>query len=518
MTTSSNTGAAEETLPIDLLRALPSAEILTEGPGVVRAAIAITDLEQAAQQLASRSGGRLADLFADSSAGGQIVLHIVFAFDTHDLYLILESLVLDNEYPPLSDIAPAAFLEECEIYEQFGLRPAGGKPLNRVAIPPQSDHDVPRLGPAAHSSPVDVHAAHRVGGNAFEFPFGPVRMAGAESLYYGLVTSGEEVVDVYLLTWHKYRGLEWRLRGMTPSQALFLVERVEGLSAVAQGWAFADAVEHALDVTPTPAAACIRGIALELERLYNHAAAIAALCQATGLSVGQANAEIALEQLLRLNAAVFGHRYLFGVVALGGVARAPNLAALASGLPDAITQLRAVTYALSTTNSFLDRLEATGIVDSEQAVRLGLVGPVARATGVDVDVRTRHPTPPYDTVCPTATVRANGDVFARYQVFLAEIEESARLLGRLAADAGEASVQPVPAAAGRGLGWAESPRGETLAFVRLGEDGLIQRARIRPASVRNWRAFDDASRSHNVFTDIPIIEASFWLTVAGTAR
>ncbi len=52
----------------------------------------------------------------------------------------------------------------------------------------------------------------------------------------------------------------------------------------------------------------------------------------------------------------------------------------------------------------------------------------------------------------------------------------------------------------------------------LDDSGRITRARLRPASVRNWRGFDDAARSQNVFTDIPIIEASFWLTVAGTAR
>jgi Ni,Fe-hydrogenase III large subunit len=50
------------------------------------------------------------------------------------------------------------------------------------------------------------------------------------------------------------------------------------------------------------------------------------------------------------------------------------------------------------------------------------------------------------------------------------------------------------------------------------DEGRIRRARLRPASVRNWRAFDDAARAQNVFTDIPIIEASFWLTVAGFAR
>jgi Ni,Fe-hydrogenase III large subunit len=76
---------------------------------------------------------------------------------------------------------------------------------------------------------------------------------------------------------------------------------------------------------------------------------------------------------------------------------------------------------------------------------------------------------------------------------------------------------PMPGA-GTGLGWAESPRGEALAWVALDEHGRITRARLRPGSVRNWRGFDDACRSQNVFTDIPIIEASFWLTVAGMAR
>ena len=73
-----------------------------------------------------------------------------------------------------------------------------------------------------------------------------------------------------------------------------------------------------------PATVSQKLAALELERLYNHAAATAALCQATGLSVGQSAAEIALERLLRVNAATFGHRYLFGIIEPGGVSRAPD--------------------------------------------------------------------------------------------------------------------------------------------------------------------------------------------------
>jgi len=483
-------------------------------------------LEAATHAAAGISGVRLADMFADD--GDTTVLRLVWACEADEPgYVITESQIAGGEYSPLSDIAPAAFVEECEIYEQFGIRPAGGKPLNRVMLPPHSGAEppagrppgpaLPTLGHQPAQPPAEVHAPHLVGGQAFEFPFGPVRQVGVESLYYGLVTSGEEVVDLYLFTWHKHRGVEWRLRGKTAPEAIFLAERAEGLSAVAVGWAFAAAAEAAARVTAPAAAARTRAVALELERLYNHAAATAALCQATGLSVGQAAAEIALERLLRVNAAAFGHRYLFGVVEPGGVSRAPDGDVLRRELPGAYDELRRAADALLSTNSFVDRLAACGILTAEQARRLGLVGPVARATGLTTDARLAAAGPYADHPVNVVTGAA-GDVFARFQVMLGEVAESVRLITRFLDDGTAADRTLIPSRAGTGLGWAESPRGEALAWVALDEDGRIARARLRPGSARNWRGFDDACRSQNVFTDIPIIEASFWLTVAGMAR
>ncbi|HEY6496519.1 MAG TPA: NADH-quinone oxidoreductase subunit C [Trebonia sp.] len=491
-------------------------------PGAVTTfQVASPDLEAVVRDL---SGLRLADMFA--SDGDTPVLRLVWANDTEDqsVYVITETPIGSGRYPALSDIAPAAFVEECEIYEQFGIRPETGKPLNRIMLPPHTD--LPTLGRKPPSEPEEARAPHTVAGEAFEFPFGPVRQAGVESLYYGLVTSGEEVVDLYLFTWHKHRGLEWRLQGKTPQQALFLAERAEGLSAVAQGWAFAAAAETATRVRPSEAAQRTRAVALELERLYNHAAAMAALCQSTGLSVGQSAAEIALERLLRLNARAFGHRYLFGVIAVGGAGRAPDPDAVREELPGAYGEFRRAADALLSTNSFVDRLEATGALTADQARALGLVGPVARATGQLGDARL-VPGGPYRAgtgsavAVPTATA---GDVLARFTVMLAEAAESVRLIGQFL-DAGTAAgtaEPPVPrrgeTGRGAGLGWAESSRGEALAWLELDDAGRISRARLRPASARNWRGFDDACRSRNVFTDIPIIEASFWLTVAGMAR
>ena len=472
-------------------------------------------LETAVHHLAA-SGARLADLFA--ADGDQVTLRLVWALDAERQYLITETGITGGEYPPLSDIAPAAFYEECEIYEQFGIRPASSKPLNRVALPPHAGPGFPRLGHQPPQEPAELHAPHTVGGHAFEFPFGPVRQVGVESLYYGLVTSGEEVVDLYLFTWHKHRGLEWRMRGLAPAEALFYAERTEGLSAIGMSWAFAAAVEAALDVAPPSEAQIARGVALELERLYNHAAATAALCQSCGLSVGQSAAEIALEECLRLNAVVFGHRYLFGVMAAGGARKAPDLAALRDGLPRAYGELRRAADALLSTNSFLDRLEATGIITSEQGRRLGLVGPVARAAGVRADTRADQPAAPYFEHRPAIAAREAGDALARFGVMLDEAADSVRLIGDMLGAGAGSGTTALPVTGGTGLGWAESPRGEALAWVELDSAGRISRARLRPASVRNWRGFDDACRSQNVFNDIPIIEASFWLTVAGTAR
>ena len=369
---------------VDALAALGSLREEHGGAPAIR--IPAGSLEQATQAAAGTPGARLADMFA--ADGDSTVLRLVWACEADQPgYVVTETEIDGDQYPPLSGIAPAAFVEECEIYEQFGIRPADGKPLNRVMLPPHDGAELPTLGHRPAHPPAEVHAPHVVGGQAFEFPFGPVRQVGVESLYYGLVTSGEEVVDLYLFTWHKHRGVEWRLRGKTVREAIFLAERAEGLSAVAVGWAFAAAAEAAADVTPPPAAARTRAVALELERLYNHAAATAALCQATGLSVGQAAAEIALERLLRVNAAAFGHRYLFGVVEPGGAGRAPDSEVLRRELPGAYDELRRTADALLNTNSFVDRLEACGILTAEQARRLGLVGPVARATGLATDTR-----------------------------------------------------------------------------------------------------------------------------------
>ncbi len=185
------------------------AEVVDEDHDQVWLRVEPADLEALANALTHEHGARLADLFG-AMCDGRVVIRLVFADDPGQRYLIVESPVRDHEYAPLSDIAPAAYVEECETFELFGVRPSGGKPLNRVLMPPHAEQTFPLLGWHRHVPPNEVRAPHVVQGEAFELPFGPVRAAGWESLYMGLVTTGEEVLDLYLFQWHKHRGIERR--------------------------------------------------------------------------------------------------------------------------------------------------------------------------------------------------------------------------------------------------------------------------------------------------------------------
>jgi Ni,Fe-hydrogenase III large subunit len=479
--------------------------------------VVTAQLASLSHELWTEHGARLADLFAEEGPEDLITLRSVYALDGESRYVVLECQLESDRFPPLSDLDPAAFVEECGIYEHYGVRPDNDKRLNRALVPPHLAGRFPRLARREGRRLARDYEPHVVSGEAFEFPFGPVRVVAWESLYMGLVTTGEEVLDLYLFQWHKHRGIEHRLRGLDPDRAAFFAERADGLSAVGDTLAFCRAVEMATGTEVSAPAAHTRAVALELERIYNHAAAVAAMCQTTGLSVGQARSEIVLERLLRLNLAVFGHRYLFGVVSPGGVRREPEVDEIRALLPAALDEFRYVVDALLATNSYVDRLESTGIVTPENAHRLSLVGPVARASGQAIDVRRDHPTGPGDEPAPVVRPQEGGDALARMRVMVDEVEGAARLIEAHVGEVGP-GTEPLDLGEGAGLGWAESPRGEALAWVSLDADGRIDRVRLRPASVRNWRAFDDAARAQNVFTDIPIIEASFWLTVAGFAR
>jgi len=259
----------------------------------------------------------------------------------------------------------------------------------------------------------------------------------------------------------------------------------------------------------------------ELERLRHHVAAIHKICSSTGLAVAASQAGILEEELLRLSGGFAGHRYLFGIAVPGGLTRdssdeeCRNVGSVASSIVQRLNKLERF---LTRSSSFLDRLERVGIVTKDDASRYGLVGPIARASGIGRDLRMYLPYSGYETLSVKAAQEKEGDGYARLRVLFSEARESTRLLSKIAADIPSGDVRAsVRLHAGWALGWTEAPRGATFHWVRIDDAGNVAEWRIVPPSFVNWHGFHLAVEGF-AFQDFPIILATFGLSAAENDR
>jgi formate hydrogenlyase subunit 5 len=229
---------------------------------------------------------------------------------------------------------------------------------------------------------------------AFAMPVGPVFSDFAESAHFLLETVGEDVIRTIPRFFYKYRGVEKIAEGQSVDQVLLLAERFSGNAAFAHGLALCQAVEMICEIEPPPRAAALRTVLAELERLRHHAATITGICNSTALAVATAQAALIEESLIRLSCEAARHRYLFGVVRPGGLAvDIPDEVCrrLAAAVADLAAGLGELHRMLDYSSSFLDRLEEVGIVSAENARSYGLLGPIARASGLARDIRKLFP-------------------------------------------------------------------------------------------------------------------------------
>jgi Ni,Fe-hydrogenase III large subunit len=302
---------------------------------------------------------------------------------------------------------------------------------------------------------------------------------------------------------------------------LFLAERLCGACSLSNAVAYSQAIEGLADRHPGLRARLIRSVLLELERLYNHVGDIANLCAGAALQLGVYQGGILKERLQELNAAVTGHRYLFGVACPGGVRRDLDDAAQQLILRETAAvegDFRGYVAALLETESFMERLIDTGVLEHDLADELGAVGVAARASGVARDVRASQPYAALRPGMVRPVVRTEGDVRARMLVRVDEAFASFALVGELLRELADVAdgelatpVGPLPPER-RALGIVESPRGENVHWLMTGSRGEIARYRVRSASY-NW-ALVPFAVAGSLLPDFPLINKSFELCYA----
>ena len=277
------------------------------------------------------------------------------------------------------------------------------------------------------------------------------------------------------------------------------------------------AVEDALGLAVPEPVRVARAMLIELERLYNHAADLGALAMDVGFSLANSHALRIREELLRINEATTGHRLLRGAIVPGGVhlralPDADAVASLAADLADISAQ--------ALRNSILyDRFAGTGILTQEEALDLGSLGYVARASGVATDARVDHPSSSRSSAHGSEGGRRRSGALHREGARGGALR-GLRQRGHGRARGNRPSRDP-PAQAPRGfsgprsgVGIVEGWRGTIVHRVEVDARGAITRASIVDPSWFNWPALPLAMRD-TILPDFPVTNKSFNLSYAG---
>jgi formate hydrogenlyase subunit 5 len=357
---------------------------------------------------------------------------------------------------------------------------------------------------------------------AFVMPVGPIYAGVTESVLFLLETVGEDVIRAFPRLFYKYRGIEKIAEGRTPEECLLLAERFAATTAFAHALAYCQAIESICRVKVPERARWLRVLLAELERLRHHAGVIQEICESTALSVAASQAAMLEEDLLRISGVFTGHRYLFGLAVPGGLALDPGDTACFKAVDEArevVHRLNELEQRLRFSSSFLDRLEGVGFIPEQEAQDHGLVGPIARASGIDGDLRKSQPYCGYDGLRFDVPVESEGDGFARLRVLFAEARQALGIMQQIPVRLKDGEVQaPVTYQGGAALGWVEAPRGATFHWVRLSpHQGTVERYRLITPSFVNWHGFHLAAENF-AFQDFPIILATLGLSVAENDR
>ncbi len=447
------------------------------------------------------------------------------------VHVLASALCSEETFPSIVKFVHAADWHEREAEDMFGLTFEGHPRLGdfilhddawQENVDPMRHHFDPQMAiryrkPAADWRPRRIVQES----GAFVMPVGPKYSGVTESVHFLLETVGEDVIRFMPRLFYKWRAIEKIAEGKPADEVLLLAERFAATTAFAHGLAFCQAVETACAADIPPRAAGLRVFLAELERLRQHAGAIQEICESTALAVAASEAGIFEEDLLRISGELTGHRYLFGMLAPGG---------LLLDLPDndcrqalnksqaVLKQLDNLETELRVSSSFLDRLEEVGYVQQQVAAAYGLLGPVARASAVAHDLRREQPYSGYSQFRFEVPSEQEGDGYARLRVLFSECRQSVHIMEQtVAAMPGGGVLESFKPREGAALGWVEAPRGAAFHWVRLDERGFVTRYHVAPPSFANWHGFHVAVENF-AFQDFPIMLATFDLSVAENDR
>jgi NADH-quinone oxidoreductase subunit D len=365
-------------------------------------------------------------------------------------------------------------------------------------------------------------------GDLLEISMGPQHPSTHGVFRMNVTLDGEQVVKLKPVFGYLHRNHEKIAETESYLGCMPYTDRLDYICSITNNWAYALAVETLAGIKVPERAEYLRVITGELTRLQNHAGLIGFLMQdmgASGTPLMYAFRE--REKVLDLFEALTGARMMCNYMRFGGcrcdlpAGWLDGAKKVVEGFPKFLDEFESL---LKTNEILMARTQGVGIVTKAQAINAGLSGPMARASGVDYDLRKVDKYGIYDRFNFRVPLGEVGDVYDRYMLRVLEMRESVEILKQAIRDLPEGpimdpntKIRGFRPKAGEAYGRIEGPKGE-LGFYLI-SDGSPNpyRYRVRPPTLINLTLLEDMCLGHNV-ADIVIILGSIDIVLGEVDR
>ena len=358
--------------------------------------------------------------------------------------------------------------------------------------------------------------------STFTMPLGPVHVALEEPVYFHLTVDGETVRHVELTSGHVHRGMEAMATQRNLVKNVTLTERVCSLCSNSHSFTYSMVVENVLGITIPDRARYLRVVAEEIKRIASHLFNTAIQAHIIGFKSLFMHVMEVREMMQDLKETVYGNRMNLAANCIGGVkynVDAELLEYMRKMLDKVEPQVDEIREIYDTNSMVLARTKGLGLLPKEDAIRLGVVGPVARGSGLKVDVRKDSPYAAYPDVDFKTIVEQGCCIHSRTMVRMHEVLESFKIIRQCIArmPEGEVTAPMRQIRTAEACSRSEAPRGEVFYYIRTNGTDIPARLKWRVPSYMNWEALGVMMRDCKV-ADVALITNSIDPCVSCTER
>ncbi|MFZ1311652.1 MAG: nickel-dependent hydrogenase large subunit, partial [Chitinophagaceae bacterium] len=263
-------------------------------------------------------------------------------------------------------------------------------------------------------------------GRQYEIPIGAQHISLLEPLHFKFTTENEKIVATEANVYYVHRGIEQACCSKFKfRQVSFVVGRVCGLCSISHTTAYSQVAEKLLKIEIPLRAKYLRMLVIELDRIHSHLLCLSHVAENSGFEALFMKTMQYREFSMELLEAVCGNRIQYDFSIVGGVARdlKPQVAqSILERLKKFIPQLDELMDIYKNNWTLSLKNKGAGSITKEDAMRLNVVGPFARAAGLAIDVRNEtEDLLPWKQVGFEMITETSGDVYARNMVRLREL-------------------------------------------------------------------------------------------------